>query len=128
MRTAYKIVTDELRSAVVYNYFVSGIDLTVQYIKGEFVRPNLGNTYLMAFDTLKNAEIFRREHTNLLIYKCDVIWPDKIQESKIRLLKKDMQCRDINTWNYFSYDYRKEIGIPQGTVFCEQIRLTEQVG
>jgi hypothetical protein len=114
--------------------------LHITYERDKWTKPNVPGTKLMVFDNLKNAQCFRSGEC--IIYECDVKNPShqppktfvdwtyveftNFHFNKLMQLKKNKKKHldKLTQWRNASVFQPK---IPYGTVFCDEIKLTNRV-
>lgn len=93
----------------------------IQYKVGEWVRPTLANSKLFVFGSLEAAKRYSCM-PGFSIYSCEVENPTKAE------LMADWVFDNLfeSFWN--SPKYSNPQRVPNGTVYCDAVKLIEKVG
>ena len=124
----YKVVDPHLKSSRIWGT-IGNQQLETQYSVGNWTYPNVKNTNLMVFDTLKQARDFKSYYSDEKIFECEIKNPRKIGTlirngdfeeilEKILALKKAKK-----KWTHLV----KPNTFPEGTVFCSAVKLLKEV-
>ena len=125
-RIVYKVVDENLRSIVIgKTYDIESRVLEVQYLENEWVCPVDKNAPLMAFSSIHYARKFMDSNCNsAYLYKAEAIISKK-RWGWVNNVIKALQLKK-NKKNISDFIIRE--ALPEGTVFCDQIKLVEKLG
>ena len=121
----YKVVDKNLRSAIVGKGSVADNSLEVQYLENQWVCPIDKNAPLMAFLEIEDAKTFlKHNRSGMYIYKAEAIiskkkWGWVYNVTKVLKLKRNKK----KISNFIQLDGY----IPNGTIFCDKIKLIERL-